>query len=240
MSLRVFHPPGPWAIGHRLTLDEPESRYLLRVRRARPGAELELLDGRSARWQARLLEIEDRRAVLELLRPRDPVTTVALELLLLLPEPRATLESITAASELGATAIWLIPGDHSPGGVPSPERIERTLVAAQRQCGRPCPPQIHRPATLAQALVKTASRPGYLACVPGRHRAAAITARPPTGARLLVGPEGGLSASERQAAADASLRPLALGPWVMRTPTAVSAGLARLQGAFGGDPEASA
>ncbi|MEM9460549.1 MAG: RsmE family RNA methyltransferase [Myxococcota bacterium] len=231
MSVRAFHPPGPWAAGHRLTLDGEESHYLLRVRRIRPGSALELLDGQAARWHARLVEHKGRRAVVELLQPLGSVTVLPLELLLVMPEPRATLESITHACELGATAIWLVKGDHSAGAVPSPERIAKTIAAAQRQCGRPTPPAVHGPLSLTQALASTAHRPGHVAQIPDRHHATPVLVDPGLGARLLVGPEGGLSPPEQAAAAGAGLRPLSLGPWVLRAPTAVSAGLARLQGA---------
>lgn len=233
MSVRAFHPPGRWAAGQRLILDTEESHYLLRVRRIRPGSALELLDGQAARWHTRLVEIRDRRAVVELLRPRASVTVMPLELVLVMPEPRATLESITHACELGATAIWLVKGDHSPGAVPSPERIAKTITAAQRQCGRPIPPTMHGPLSLTQALASTAHRPGHVAQLHDPHRANPVGVDPDLGARLLVGPEGGLSPPEQAAAADADLRPLSLGPWVLRAPTAVSAGLARLQGATG-------
>ncbi|WP_052557976.1 RsmE family RNA methyltransferase [Enhygromyxa salina] len=50
--------------------------------------------------------------------------------------------------------------------------------------------------------------------------------------RLLVGPEGGLTPAEIEAAAAAGFVPTRLGPWILRTPTAVVALLAR----FGSAP----
>lgn len=231
MSLRVFHEPGAWVARDRLRLEAEESRYLLRVRRARPGAAVEVLDGAGAAWEARVAEIDGRTAVLELVAPRPAVEVMELELLLVVPEPRATLEALTAASELGATAVHLIVGEHSPGGVPSAERVARTLRASQRQCGRPRAPTMHRASSLGAALEASAARPGFVARVPQHHEPTAISFDPARGARLLVGPEGGLAPSEADLAEDAGLRPVALGPWVLRTPTAVAAGLARLQGA---------
>lgn len=235
--MRVFHEPGTWTPGQRLRLDADESRYLLRVRRARPGQALEVLDGASEHWDARLVDTEARHAVVELLHARPGGPAMALELLLLVPEPKATLESLTLASELGATAVWLVVGDHSPGGVPSRERIARTLRAAQRQCGRTSPPHVHGPVSLAEALAETAARPGYVASAPDRFETTPVSVIPDVGARLLIGPEGGLSGTEREAVTAAGLLPLALGPWILRTPTAVTAGLARLRGAAGPDSE---
>jgi 16S rRNA (uracil1498-N3)-methyltransferase len=50
---------------------------------------------------------------------------------------------------------------------------------------------------------------------------------------LRVGPEGGWSAEETQAAVSAGFLPLALGPRVLRTETAAVAALAALQALWG-------
>lgn len=232
-GLRVFA-AGPtaageaWVEGQQVRLPAEESHYLLRVRRARPGAALELLDGDGAAWHAVLVAVDDRDAVVELQRPRAAVAVVPLVLLLVVPEPRATLEALTLASELAATEVLVVEGDHSPAGVPSAERIARTLRAAQRQCGRDRPPRVERAASLAAALERTAAHPGWVASVPERHLATPVEVDPRAGARLLVGPEGGLSDAEEALAMRAGLRPLALGPWVLPTPTAVAAGLTRM------------
>ena len=51
---------------------------------------------------------------------------------------------------------------------------------------------------------------------------------------LLVGPEGGFSAEEEDAAIAAGALPLSMGPRVLRTETAGLAALAILAGAWGG------
>lgn len=241
-AFRVFAPSdGAWAPGVRVRLCAEESHYLVRVRRARVGAELELFDqnvggreagpeGEAACWHAMLAAVDDRTAVVELRARRAAVEVVPLVLILVVPEPRATLEALALASELAATEVLLVAGDHSPAGVPSAERIAKTLQAAQRQCGRDRPPRVERADALAEALERTAARPGWVASVPQRHLETPVQVDPRAGARLLVGPEGGLSAAEAALAERSGLRPLALGPWVLRTPSAVAAGLARLWG----------
>jgi 16S rRNA (uracil1498-N3)-methyltransferase len=179
--------------------------------------------------------VEEHAAVLELQAPVPAPTPMPLVLVLVVPEPRATLEALTLASELAASEVILVDGDHSPGGVPSLDRIARTLRAAQRQCGRPRPPGVER-ACLAAALERTAALAGYVASVSDRRHATPVHVDPGAGARLLVGPEGGLSAAEDARARQAGLWPLALGPWVLRTQSAVAAGLARLWGAVAGGP----
>ena len=51
---------------------------------------------------------------------------------------------------------------------------------------------------------------------------------------VLIGPEGGLAAAERQAAQAAGYRPVRMGPRILRTETAAVVALAVLQ-ALAGD-----
>ncbi|MCH9685197.1 MAG: 16S rRNA (uracil(1498)-N(3))-methyltransferase [Deltaproteobacteria bacterium] len=232
MSPRVFHPPATWHAGQRLSLEPEESHYLTRVRRVVVGAPVEVLDGHGEHWDATLVETTGRAAVVELLSARAVVPVMPLALVLIVPEPRATLEALTHASELGATAVDLVAGDHSPGGLPSQARIHRTLRAAQRQCGRPMAPDVRGPVSLAEAIEERGPG-GFVASVQARNETTPIVVDSERGAWLLVGPEGGLSEAERDHATAAGLQPVGLAPWILRTPTAVAAGLARLWGAVG-------
>lgn len=230
-TVRAFTPAGvDPKPGELLELDDDESRYLLKVRRVRVGQAVEILDGRGRAWTATLRERE-RRARVELGPaidhgpPPDPRV-----ILLGLPEPSATLDALTGASELGATSIILVRCERSQGHTPSAPRIERVLRAAVRQCGRPSAPSIlggppDQPWSLARALAHAPELPGWFGqpAAPG-----ALTPSPTKGGlRLLVGPEGGLSEAEVEAARAAGFVGVGLGPWILRTPTAVVAMLAR-------------
>jgi 16S rRNA (uracil1498-N3)-methyltransferase len=216
--------------GQRVELDEDESRYLLKVRRVRPGESIELLDGRGHRWIATLASA-GRRAQVEigaLVREPDPPPTRIL--LLGLPEPAATLDALTGASELAVAQIVLVRCERSQGHAPSAARIERVLRAAMRQCGRPSPPEVlggppGDPWSLAEALAHRPELGGVFGDPsPGQCR----VPDPDAGLRLLVGPEGGLGPAEVEAARTAGFQAACLGPWILRTPTAVVALLARL------------
>lgn len=235
MSLRVFAPADtPVHEGARLGLDRDESHYLLRVRRAPVGAALEVLDG-ARRHRARLAAVEGRQATLEvgapLPTPDPPVAPV--ELLLGLPDSQPALAALTHACTAGAVAVALLTCERSPGHAPSEGRIERVIRAAQRQCGRPTAPAIRGPMPLDQAL---APGPGTPAIPPSYVARAPLAGRPvpglppagPAGARLLIGPEGGFTEAEAASADGAGFRPVSLGPWTLRTETAVVAGLAQL------------
>jgi 16S rRNA (uracil1498-N3)-methyltransferase len=229
VSVRAFVPgdrTGPIGTGELVELDDEESRYLLKVRRLRRGDALELLDGSGHVWRASLSEA-GRRASVRIDAVIERAVGPERILLLGLPDTPAILDALTCASELGATQVVMVGCERSPGHLPSHARIDRVLRAAMRQCGRPAPPHLHGVTTawsLAAALAHAGELPGVL----GDPEASALGWQPPCGGlRLLVGPEGGLTEPERDAALAAGFTQLQLGPWILRTPTAVAALLAR-------------
>lgn len=230
MSMRAFTDlqPSPGAL---IELDEEESRYLVKVRRARVGERIELLDGRGGAWAATLQSI-GRPARVEV-GPALPVPEpVARVVLLGLPDQAATIEALIGASELGATQVVLVACARSQGRVPSTDRIERVLRASQRQCGRPRPPTLvgappEAPLELERALALRDDLPGVFAWETLRDGCEEAMPDPAGGLRLLVGPEGGLTGAEVDRLRAAGFRPVGLGPYVLRTPTAVIAMLAK-------------
>ncbi len=240
MSLRVFA-PRPEA-GKPAVLDPEESHYLRRVRRTADGAAIELIDDQGGLWRASVLGGDARRSELQL-HERLAVPAPARELVLLLglPEPPAVLELLPGIIELGVAAIAWVRCERSQAGPPSPARVDRVIRAAQRQCGRPDAPQLLGSFDLSAATAVRGDLPGCfghvargevsgapdLAPTATTTSANAATARP-VGARLLVGPEGGLTAQEVATALAAGFTPLSFGPYILRTGTASLVGLARL------------
>lgn len=221
MSIRVFTTEA-LAPGIELVLDSDESHYLARVRRSAVGHGVEVLDGRGSIHLAKVVASDPRRARVLIGPPVAVPPVVPLELALGLPEPRATLESVTHACEAGATTITFVRCERSHAAVPSPSRVERVVRAALRQCGRPLPPRIRGPIALGRWLDESSS--GVFAWTTTRGQDTPV---PPLPSRVLVGPEGGLTDAEAMCARARGLTPIALGPWVLRTPTAVIAALTR-------------
>ena len=230
MSVRAFAPRERPVIaaGARLTLDTEESHYLVKVRRLRIGASFELLDGEGGAWHATLCSADAKRAEIEITQARAITPASAERIVLLgLPDTNAALEALTLASELGASELLFVRCERSQGRLPSPARIERVLRAAMRQCGRPTPLAVRATeyVDFATALTHRAELGGVF----GHPGASSLpTIERGCGLCVLVGPEGGLTKPELEAARTAGFSPLNLGPWILRTPTAVTALLARL------------
>ncbi|MFV8753252.1 RsmE family RNA methyltransferase [Nannocystaceae bacterium ST9] len=230
MSVRAFAPASaePLAPGQELELDDEESHYLVKVRRVRVGQTLELLDPHGSLAAATLIGLGRRTRVrVDALRIRpEPPERI---LLLGLPDPAAALEALTGACEAGASEVVLVACERSQGRVPAAVRVERIVRAAQRQCGRARAPLVlglDEAWSLTRALDHRRELPGWFAWEalsgePGP------TLAPAGGLRLLVGPEGGFTSTELEPIRAAGMQAVSLGPWILRTPTATVALLAR-------------
>ena len=145
------------------------------------------------------------------------------------------------ATELGATTLIPVASERSIVRV-SGDRAERKLehwrnvvIAACEQCGRNRPPLIPAMAALhpwLAGLPMSRTDGARLLLAPDGVAGAGSLARE-TRVTLLVGPEGGLAAHEREAAERAGFTPVRLGPRVLRTETAPLAALAVLQTLWG-------
>jgi 16S rRNA (uracil1498-N3)-methyltransferase len=249
VTLRVFasepkaDPCPPLHAGAPLSLGPSESHYLWRVRRARPGRALEVLDGHGGVWTATLSSGSARACVLELgTQLAVPTPPRSLTLLLGLPEAAATLDAIALTCALGVHEIVMVRCTRSPSEVPGPARRDRVLRAVLRQCGRPSPPRITGPCSLNDALAAPRTGAGFFAWTalrtqgrpsdtPRAQRRPSDTPQvPPLGPRawLAIGPEGGFTDEEAETLRAHEATALALGPWILRTENAAEAGLTRL------------
>ncbi|HTB63528.1 MAG TPA: RsmE family RNA methyltransferase, partial [Opitutales bacterium] len=156
--LRVFH-PGPWsAVGGEIALDSTESSHLVRVRRARLGEVVEVLDGQGGVAAGSLTVAESRAArvkIEKLTRHPAPAPRV---LLVGLPKGDVFTEIVRQATELGATAIQpLLTNRTEVNWDPTRaghklDRWRATALEACKQSGNPWLPQIHAPVELVKWL----------------------------------------------------------------------------------------
>lgn len=111
---------------------------------------------------------------------------------------------------------------------------QQVMTSACEQCGRNRLPQLPDIQRLDSWLADTTAQRKFVM----HHRASdqAGNTGKPSSVALLVGPEGGLTEGEIEAAAHAGYSALRLGPRVLRTETAPLAGIAILQARWGDMP----
>lgn len=240
----------PLAAGAELRLPAEAAHYLGRVLRLEPGAGLRLFNGRDGEWQAELVAIGRREAVLRaqaLLRPQHPA---AGPVLAFAPIRRQRLDwLLEKAVELGAGRLQPVITRFAQARELRADRAAALAREAAEQCERLDVPAVAAPQPLPAFLAAWPAEAPLLFCdeaLAGHDReggsggeagagTAALlavlrnrpAAAPPPA--LLVGPEGGFAPEERAAIrAHPAARALDLGPLILRAETAALAALALL------------
>ena len=243
-----FYCPSPLLPGSTVDLPDTVAHHL-HVVRQQPGDELVLFNGEGGQVHARLLEVGKRRAAAEVLahQPVEAELPFHVTLAQGLPEGSKMDWIVEKAVELGVSAIQPLAARRS-GVKLAGERADKRLahwqavvISASEQCGRnrlaAVAPLQEFNRWIAQPAVDTAAEDSVRILLSPRADASLAQwtrATPPRAVCLLVGPEGGFSAEEEDAAIAAGALPLSMGPRVLRTETAGLAALAVLAAGWGG------
>lgn len=231
-----------------MELEPEEAHYVARVLRFRHGDRLALIDGEGQLWTATL----EQPAMLKLEQPLEqpleragrPRPTITLAMAV--PKRDAEL-AWRMATELGATQLQPLLASRGVVRGALPLERWRTIVReATEQCERLWLPHLAEPvealtwlstpvvgpallATTRQAELPTLPEllPHFIPDLPNRQRLSQSDPSP-TDLRLAIGPEGGWSSEEEQAASAAGWQPVSLGSSILRTSTAAVAALAWL------------
>ncbi|MCC2961462.1 16S rRNA (uracil(1498)-N(3))-methyltransferase [Massilia sp. IC2-278] len=241
-----FYCPQPLAAG--ATVDLPESvAHHLHVVRLQPGAALTLFDGRGGQYRATLLETGKKRAsaTVDAFDAIDVELPYAVTLAQGLPEGAKMDWIVEKAVELGVAAVQPLAAQRSVVRL-SGDRLDKrqahwqgVIESASEQSGRNRLAQLLPLAEFRRWIDTPAAgqppQPRILLSPRGTESLAGwAQANPAQALTLLVGPEGGFSPEEEDAAIAAGALPLAMGPRVLRTETAALAAMAMLAGIWGG------
>ena len=218
---RLFHRP---LVAGEVVVRGDEHHYVARVRRARAGDAIELVDGEGHRALATITRIDDEATTLDVGAPEVvPAARPHVRVLVPLIKGERMDACLEKLVEVGADELVVWPAARSVVRL-SPERrsarrahYEAQVQAAARQSGRAALPQVALAASLADALAALPAAGARVVLDPGADRAPPPTADDVT---LVSGPEGGLAPAELDALAAAGFAPLGLGPRTLRAETA--------------------
>lgn len=234
-----IHVADTLSVGARLTLPEAAGHHVARVMRRREGDPLTLFDGAGVEVSAHIVSVERRAVVVQI----DKRLTALAESPLLTHLGLAIGKgdrmdfAIQKATELGLNALTPLYTDFGDVRLKG-ERAQKkrdhwqaVAISACEQCGRATVPVIHPERALSDWLEARDETLRLVLHPRGAGRA--LPDRTPTGAALLIGPEGGLSDAELASAHQHGFASWILGPRVLRMETAPVAALALLQARFG-------
>jgi len=230
--MRIFVDPDELAAGE-LVVRGDEHHYLARVRRARPGDLVELVDGAGRRAAATIARIADGQTTLHADPPERivarPPFVRALVPLIKGDRMDACIEKLV---EVGVDAIVVWPAARSVARLDGGRRDARIAKyrsiakAAARQSGRADIPEVASAEDLAAAL---AGLPDGRRLVLDPASDAALDAGTAADITVVSGPEGGLAPDELDRLA--GFTALGLGPRVLRAETAPMIAVALIRAA---------
>ena len=210
----------------------------IHVLRLAVGDEVVLFDGDGGEYQGRLTQVGKKEACVEVLSRTEPAVELPYKVLLAqaLPEGSKMEWIVEKAVELGVASVQPLAARRSVVKL-SAERAEKKLEhwraiveAATCQSGRTRLAEVLPPAEAGAWLSKTSHAQRILLSPRGTSTLAEwARTNPPQDLTLMVGPEGGFSPEEEDAAIAAGALPLAMGARILRTETAALAALSILQ-----------
>lgn len=230
----------PLAVGRTIELDQRAAHHLLRVLRLRAGERLALFNGDGGEYTARL-EVQGKRASACIVEhassemQRGP----AVDLIQSVSRGDRMDWSVQKAVELGVNRIVPVYSERSIRVLDDKreqkkmQHWEGVIISACEQSGRCRLPALESPLGLNGYLAqRDRGIPGFV-LDPVADRSLVAALAPCDRLELLVGPEGGWTAEEVEAALAAGFTAATLGPRTLRTETAGLAALAVVQSRLG-------
>jgi 16S rRNA (uracil1498-N3)-methyltransferase len=226
------------AAGAAVTPGDSAVHYLRHVLRLKAGAKLLVFNGRDGEWEARMALPSKREIRLEILeQTRAQPETSALHYAFA-PVKQARFDFVVQkAVELGAGRLTPVVTQHTQVTRVNTERLRANAIEAAEQCGVLALPEIEEATPFEDWLAGVSPERVVVFCDEDAEISDplhALRKAPPGPVTLVVGPEGGFHAKEREALLSrARVTRISLGPRILRADTAAVAALALLQAVRG-------
>ena len=218
------------------SIDGPAAHYLVGVMRMKVGDPVKLFDDATGEWLGVASHVGKRDLTLDVtehLRPREDVPDLWL---CAAPLKKGRVDWMAEkACELGVARLVPVVTRRTVVDKPNTERLRAHMIEAAEQCGRTALPQVVEPVKLA-ALLRDwpRERTLFFADETGGVSALETMRTRPGPAAVLIGPEGGFDADERDAIrAHPQAVGIGLGPRILRADTAAAAAVALWMAAAG-------
>ncbi len=218
----------PLTAGAEIAASPAQAHYLTTVMRRTAGDTVALFNGQDGEWSGHIAGAARNKAALiadTRIRPQHPEPD--LWLLFALLKRDTTDLVVQKATELGVSAILPVLTERTNAGRINTGRLHAIAIEAAEQSERLTIPAIHPLRPLEQTLADWSDDRPLFVALERDQTALAPNATGP--AALLVGPEGGFGPRDRtMLQRHKFVRPISLGPRILRAETAAIAGLVLL------------
>lgn len=206
-------------------LSPEEARHLSQVLRLATGDEIAVFDGGGREFRARVERVSRDGAELRLIEQVSaaPEPAIRLTLVQAVLKGEKMDDVVRDATMMGVAAIEPLLTDHTAAHMKAgraPDRWRRIAIASAKQCRRAVVPALGAGTTFSDWLPQDRAELRLLlvepsAAVEGRPLTT-LSGRRPASASVTVGPEGGWSPAEIDAAVRAGCVPITLGRRTLR------------------------
>ena len=236
---RIYHPE-PLSPNLEIALSDDAANHVGRVLRMGPGHQLQLFDGSNQVFDARITHADKKSVRVQVLSAAEDNRESPLHLHLgqVMSRGEKMVFTIQKSIELGVNVITPLFSERC-GVKLDAERLKKKIqqwqkiaIAACEQCGRNRIPEI-RPAMDLEDWCAEPDEGLKLNLHPRASQSINTLPLPVQRVRLLIGPEGGLSADEIAMTAQHQFTDILLGPRVLRTETTALTAITALQVRFG-------
>ncbi|MDX7999187.1 16S rRNA (uracil(1498)-N(3))-methyltransferase [Xenorhabdus sp. Reich] len=236
---RIYHPE-TLTVGTEIYLSDDAANHVGRVLRMSNGQALQLFDGSNQVFDAEITEASKKTVKVRILDSKlsDHESPLTLHVGQVMSRGEKMEFTIQKSVELGVSTITPLLSERC-GVKLDTERLEKKLqqwkkivISACEQCGRNRIPEI-RPVISLEAWCKENDDSLKLNLHPRASQSINTLPLPVEKVRLLIGPEGGLSAEEIEMTAKYQFTDILLGPRILRTETTALTAITALQVRFG-------
>ncbi len=230
--------------GAAVPLGREQAHYLSAVMRLGAGDAVLVFNGRDGEWAAEVAETGKRGGLLSCRAQSRPQTDPPDLWLVFAPVKKARTDFIAEkACEMGCRRLVPVFTRFTNAERVNVDRLRAHGIEAAEQCGLVSVPEVARPVSLDALLAGWDPARRLMFCDESGTGVPALGALAAAGSgpwAVLIGPEGGFSAEERERLSVLPFAlPVSLGPRILRADTAAVAALALWQAALGdwrGDP----
>ncbi len=224
--------------GEEIRLEGSRAHYLRNVLRLKPGDPLIVFNGDGGEFRALISQI-DRTATLLKIGEFDPInrqSALSIELGIAMVKKEAMDAAIQKSTELGAYKITPIISNNTSVSTRGLEKRlchwQQISYSACEQCGLNIPPVFGSVETYPDWISRSTSDLRLIASPVSGATLTDITTIPKSIA-IAIGPEGGFTTQEHNAAVSCGFTSINLGARILRTDTAVTALLTLVQSRWG-------